>query len=237
MSGSPPAEGKPERFELDELAGLPPGGLRSPLPVGRHGLPRAVVARNQRLRAVGAMLNLLPRNGYYGTSIGDLTKGAGISRAAFYEQFEGKEGCFLAAYDIVAGWLCGRVEESIAGETEWVDRVRVGVGEALRLLAANAEIAHLIAIEAQRAGRAARQRHQASIAHLAELLRRGRPDRAESPRELDEMLLGGAFSHVALYVEAGRTEQLPRTAPELVRYLLAPFLRPEQTQRIAERAA
>ena len=231
MPGSPPADEESERFELDELAGLPPGSSR--LPVGRHGLPRSVVVRNQRLRVIGAMLRLLPQRGYAGTSIGDLTREAGISRAAFYEQFDGKEACFLATYDIAAEWLCGQVERSLAARPDWADRISAGIGGALRLLAANPDVAHLIAIEALQAGR----RRQACLGRLVEMLRAGRPASADLPPELDEMLLGGAFSHVALYVETGRTEQLPDSTAELVQYLLIPFLEPGETRRIADEAA
>jgi hypothetical protein len=51
----------------------------------------------------------------------------------------------------------------------WPERVRVGVGEALRMLAANPALGHLIAIEALQAGSAARQLQQASLARLAEI--------------------------------------------------------------------
>jgi AcrR family transcriptional regulator len=237
MPGSPPADEEPERFEPDDLAALPPELALSRLPVGRHGLPRSFVSSNQRLRLVAAMLRVLQRHGYPATTIGHVTREAGVSRATFYKQFEDKQECFLATYDLAAAWLCDQVECSVAAHREWPERVRVGVAAALRLLAANPGVANLIAIEALQAGQAARRRRQACVGRLAETLRDGRPMRAELPLELDEMLLGGVFSHVALYVETGRTEQLPDSTAELVQYLLIPFLEPGETRRIAEQAA
>jgi AcrR family transcriptional regulator len=237
MRGSPPADAEPERFELSALAGLPPGLAFSRLPVGRHGLSRSFVARNQRLRAIGAMLRLLPQYGYIGTTIGHVTQEAGISRAAFYEHFKSKEECFLVTHDAVGEWLCERVERAVSTEDEWPTRVRAGVSEALRLLAANPAIAHLIAVEAPQAGPAARERQQACLARFAEPLRAGRPGRGELPAQLEELLLGGALSLIARYVDAGRAGRLGDAGAELVQYLLIPYLDPGEPRRIADQAA
>jgi AcrR family transcriptional regulator len=237
MPESPPGEGESERFEPNALAALPPELALSRLPAGRHGLPRSFISSNQRLRLIAAMLRVLPRHGYPATTIGHVTDEAGVSRAAFYKQFEDKEDCFLATYDLAAGWLCERVERSVAVVAEWPTSVRIGVAEALRLLGANPEIAHLVAVEALQAGPAGRRRCQACLARLAETLGSGRPAHTELPQELDEMLLGGVLSHIALYVDTGRAEQLPDTSAELTQYLLIPYLDPEESRRIAEEAA
>jgi AcrR family transcriptional regulator len=237
MHGSRPAEPEPERFEPDALAALPPELALSRLPVGRHGLPRSFVDGNQRLRIVAAMLRVLPRHGYPGTTIGHVTAEAGVSRTAFYAQFESKEACLLATYDLAAGWLCERVEGAASGEEEWPSRVRAGATEALRLLAANPDLARLIAVEALQAGPAARRHRQACIARLADALRVERPRAADLPTDLEELLVGGTLAYVARYVDSGRTEHLPEATAELVHCLLAPYLDPAESRRIAHQAA
>lgn len=237
MGGLPPADAEPERFEPDALAALPDELALSRLPVGRHGLPRSFVDRNQRLRLVAAMLRVLPLHGYPRTTIGHVTKEAGVSRSAFYAQFKSKEECFLATYDLAAAWLCERVEGAVAAHEEWPHGVRAGVSEALRLLAANPKLAHLIAVEALQAGQVARQRWQGCLTRLADALRAGRPNQAEAPPDMEELLVGGAFAFVARYVDTGRTEQLADASAELVHYLLIPYLDPGETRRIADEAA
>lgn len=221
MRGLPP-DAEPERFEPGALADLPAELALSQLPGGRHGLPRSFVVRNQRLRIIAAMLRVLPAHGYPATTIGHVTAEAGVSRSAFYGQFEGKEDCFLATYDLAAEWLCKRVEAAAAADEQWPARVRAGASEALCLLAANPELAHLIAIEALQAGPAARRRRLACLKRLADGLRDGRPDDAELPAGFERLLIGGALSHIALYVDTGRAEQLPDSTGELVQYLLIP---------------
>jgi AcrR family transcriptional regulator len=237
MRDSPPGDERPERFAPNALDELSPELALSRLPPGRHNLPRSYIVRNQRFRILAAMLEVLPRHGYPGTTIGHVTREAGVSRAAFYQQFEGKEECFLATYDLVGQWLCERVERAVADEDEWPLRVRTGVAEALRLLAANPMIAHLIAVEALQAGPVARERQQACLARFAEALRAGRPAQPDLPAELEELLLGGVLSLIARYVDSGRAERLSEATPELVQYLLIPYLGPGETGQVADPAS
>ncbi len=228
---------KPGRLDSGVLAVLPPEFTLAKLPPGRHGLSPSFVASNQRLRIVAAMLRVLPRHGYPETTIGHLVEEAGVSRSAFYQRFPSKEACFLATYDLVSQWLCEHIERAVVADDGWPARVRAGVSEALRLLASNPLLAHLVAVEAMRAGPAARRRQQACLARFAEALRAGRPRRDDLPAELEELLLGGVFSLIARYVDTGRTEQLTEATAELVQYLLIPYLEPGESRRIAAQAA
>jgi AcrR family transcriptional regulator len=223
---------EPPRFDPAGFAELPDKLALGRLPPGRHGLPRSFVVRNQRLRMVAALLHILPRHGYADTTIGHIITEARVSRTAFYSQFAGKEECFLEAYDLSAAWLCDGVDDAVAEES-WPRRVRIGVGAILRLLAANPPLAHLMAIEALQAGAAARKRQQASLAWLAAILRRGRPERPELPADLEELMLGGALSVVARHVESDRTAELPEIEAALVECLLIPYLGPAESKRIA----
>ncbi|MGH2973349.1 MAG: TetR/AcrR family transcriptional regulator [Solirubrobacterales bacterium] len=225
--------GEPERFEPDKLADPPAEFALARLPAGRHGLPRSFVAQNQRLRIIAAMLRTLPEHGYHDTTIAHLTGEAGVSRAAFYEHFDGKEQCFLETYDLASQWLCERVEVAVAGEEEWPAQLRAGAAELLRLLAANPVLARLVSVEVPQAGPAARKRQRARLARFADFLRAGRPHRQELPAGLEELLLGGAIALIGRYAEAGRAEQLPDLSTELVQCLLMPYL----GRRVAARAA
>lgn len=220
----PPGDEGPARFEPDALAGLPPELAMARLPPGRHGLPRSFVAHNQRLRIVAAMLRVLAEHGYPATTIGHITAEAGVSRAAFYQQFASKEECFLATYDVASRWFCEQVEQAVAGEDEWTARIRAGAAEALGLLAANPLVAHLIAVEALQAGQLARERRQATLDRFAAALRAGHPGRVELPEDLADLLLGGVVSLIARYVDSDRAERLPEATSVLVEYLLIPYL-------------
>ena len=53
----------------------------------------------QRIRLINAMIELAAKAGYQAVSIAQVSSHAGVSSATFYEQFEDKEDCLLAAYD------------------------------------------------------------------------------------------------------------------------------------------
>ncbi|HEV7481785.1 MAG TPA: helix-turn-helix domain-containing protein [Solirubrobacterales bacterium] len=232
-AGGPPAPGgEPGRFEPDLLDGLPAELAMARLPAGRHGLPREFVAHNQRLRLVAAMLRVLPERGYPALTIGHVTSEAAVSRAAFYQQFAGKEECFLTTYDLAGEWFCERVERTVAGEEDWRDRIRLGAAEALRLLGANPLVAHLMAVEAPQAGRAARERQQAMLDRFATVLRAGHPGRPELQADLADLLLGGVVALIARYVDGDRAERLPEATAVLVEYLLIPYIGGEEAKAV-----
>jgi AcrR family transcriptional regulator len=224
-SNDPPPDGdEPERFDPDALAGLPAELALARLPPGRHGLPRSFVEHNQRLRIVAAMLRVLPRHGYWATTIGHVTHEAGVSRAAFYQQFASKEECFLATYDLASQWFCEAVEHAVADRDELPTRIRIGAAEAGRLLNANPLVAHLMAVEALQAGTAARDRQQACFERFATALRGGRGGRPELPEDVANLLLGVLISLIARYVDTGQAERLPEAAEAMVEQVLIPYL-------------
>jgi AcrR family transcriptional regulator len=73
------------------------------LPHGPHQLPPEEVARHQRARIHGAMIEAVARSGYQGTSVKQVIGLAGVSRRSFYEIFANRQDCFLATFDLLAG--------------------------------------------------------------------------------------------------------------------------------------
>ncbi|HRV61000.1 MAG TPA: TetR/AcrR family transcriptional regulator [Solirubrobacterales bacterium] len=70
-----------------------------PLPRGRHRLSADYVRASQRERLLRAMLELVAENGYQVASVPDVVTRARVSRSSFYQEFDGKLGCFLALCD------------------------------------------------------------------------------------------------------------------------------------------
>src|SRR5690606_30880284 len=67
------------------------------LPRGPHGLPREEVERSQRERLLTAAAEAVAEKGYASMSVADILKGASVSRTTFYQLFDDKLDCFLAA--------------------------------------------------------------------------------------------------------------------------------------------
>ena len=124
-------------------------------PRGRHNLPPEVVARSQRERLLEATMRIVAAKGYAATTVADLTREAGISRTTFYELFEDKEACFLAAYDNAVDVLVRQVVAAYESEERWPQRARAGLSALLELLAAEPELARLALVDIGAAGPAA----------------------------------------------------------------------------------
>jgi AcrR family transcriptional regulator len=185
------------------------------------------VIANQRRRIFEGLAAALAYHGYEDTKITDVVELAGLSRATFYEHFQGKELCFEAAYEDGVERLAATVEEAAGGERRWTDRLSAGLISGLEFLAADPPFAHLLLVEALAAARPARLEHERSLVRLAEALR---PPAGELPggepasEETARLLAGGLASHLSGRVLAGEAERLPLDHDLLLRYLLAPSL-------------
>ncbi len=181
-----------------ELARLPPG---------RHGLPREFVAHNQRERLIAGLAEAVAENGYAGTTIAHITRHAAVSRRTFYEHFNSKDECFVAAYDTVMTEFSERIEDAFQQESEWPQAVRAGLAAMLSFLAAEPNLARLSMVEALVAGPVVVERYDAAIRGLVPLISRR--------------------------IIAGRTEELEQLLPDLVEFTLTPYLGTAEAAKIA----
>jgi AcrR family transcriptional regulator len=130
------------------------------LPHGPSGLGRDEVARNQRARLYGAMIESISQRGYKATTVAHAIALAGVSRRAFYELFPNKEECFLATYDIVVARSRKRVLDAWAGERGWANRVHAGAKALLDDIAEQPKGPRLVLVEALGVGPKSRERMQ-----------------------------------------------------------------------------
>jgi AcrR family transcriptional regulator len=205
-------------------------------PRGRHRLPPEVVARSQRERLLDAAIRVAAAKGYAATTVGDLTKEAGISRTTFYELFEDKEACFLAAYDNAVDVLVRQVVAAYESEERWPRRARAGLSALLELLAAEPELARLALVDIGAAGPAAQRRYRVAVQRLTPLFEEGRdfaPGGRGLPANTSRMAIGGVTGLIADELVAGRAEQLPELLSDVLFATLVPYIGPDAAAREA----
>jgi AcrR family transcriptional regulator len=83
----------------------------------------------------GAMVQAVLAGGYDATSVAAVSRLAGVSKRTFYEQFDNKQECFLAAYDAIVERALARVASAQSAERGWEAGLRRAV-EAFALAAA-----------------------------------------------------------------------------------------------------
>lgn len=214
------------------------GGDRWRPPRGRHRLPPEVVARSQRERLLEAAVRVVAEKGYGSMTIGDLAKQAGVSRTTFYELFEDKEQCFLAAYDNAVEALVRRVAAAYESERDWPDRAAAGLATLLEALAEEPALARLSLVDIGNAGPAAQRRYRAAVQRLTPLFDEGRdyaPGGRGLPANTSRMAIGGVTGLISDELVAGRAEQLPGLLSDVFFATLVPYIGPDAAAREVER--
>ena len=207
-------------------------------PRGRHRLPPEVVARSQRDRLLEAAIRLVAAKGYGAVTVGDLTGEAGVSRTTFYELFEDKERCFLAAYDNAIDVLVRRVIAAYEGEGEWPQRAARGLAALLEQLAAEPLLARLSLVDIGSAGPAAQRRYRAAVQRLTPLFEEGRdfaPGGRNLPANTSRMAIGGVTGLIAEELVGDRAEPLPGLLSDVLFATLVPYIGPDAAVREVER--
>jgi AcrR family transcriptional regulator len=229
LAADPPNSVDPAHEYPPELSRLPPG---------RHGLPREFVVHNQRERLIAGLAEAVAENGYASTTIAHITRHAAVSRRTFYEHFNSKDECFVAAYDTVMAELSERIENAFQQESDWPHAVRAGLAAMLEFLAAEPNLARLCMVESLVAGPVVVERYDAAIQGLVPYLEAGREGRPEevlsrlSPTT-EEALVGGMVSLISRRIIAGQAAELEELLPDLVEFALTPYIGSDEASKVA----
>ena len=211
-----------------------------PLPAGRHGYSREQVAHHQRERLIAGLAEAVAEKGYAEVTLSDVVRHAKVSRRVFYANFESREQCFLAAFEVVADHLRELVAEAAAAEDEWPQRAIAALRAALAFLASEPDLARLCLLESRAAGPAVTARFNAAVAEAAPALAKGRAERPEGarlPDSTEDSTLGSLVSLAQRKVVAGEAEQLEKILPDCAELVLLPYLGPAEATRLARQAA
>jgi AcrR family transcriptional regulator len=203
---------------------------------GKQPLSREFIAQHQRTRIINALAEEVAAKGYRAVTVADIVRRAGIARNTFYDNFSSKEDCFLAAQRYGAEALAERILEASDGVEGWPQRVEAGMMACLRTLAGSPALARLCIVDALSAGPAATERYEQSLQAFVPFFRIGRQVSAHGrklPDTLEEAVVGGVFWIVYQRIVAGEAEQLEEIGPQLLEFVMTPYLGPEAARRTA----
>ncbi len=207
-----------------------PRGERS-LPRGRSALPPGQVASEHRERIVEAIASCVRAKGYADTTVADLVAAAGITRAAFYEQFRSKEDAFLAAQALGLERSAALAASRFFTEASWPERVWSSAAALVEYITDHPDLAYSSVIESYVAGPAAIRRAFDSRMAYTLFLEDGyrqRPEAEALPRISGEAISGAIEEMLRRQIVNGRTEQAQELVPAAVYVTLAPFIGAEQ---------
>jgi AcrR family transcriptional regulator len=207
------------------------------------GRSRAATERNQRERLFAALTAVVGEKGYEATRVADLVELSGVSRSSFYNHFDDKQSCFVAAIDA----LTGPTLEQLTKDPEVVadeGRARNGFFALLEWAAEQPAAARMCLVEVYAAGPEAAALHDATFDGLAALAARmfeRIPGREGMPEELVRGIVGGVQKAVYKRLLRNEAAALPDLAPGLWEWVLCVPpppgpLRPARRKRVRPRS-
>jgi AcrR family transcriptional regulator len=213
------------------------GSGKDRLPPGRHGLPRELVAENQRERLLNGVVEAVAEHGFNATTIGRITDAAKISRRTFYEYFRGKDDCFLAAYAMIDEHVRGTMLAAAEPSERWPEQVQARLAALLEVLARDLAVARFYLTEPLAAGGEIAARYRDAMQLLAETIR-PKSSMTEIDVEVrDQALMGGIATLIARRLNAGEPERLRELLPDLVELALAPYIGRNEARHFARESA
>ncbi|HEX4465803.1 MAG TPA: TetR/AcrR family transcriptional regulator [Solirubrobacteraceae bacterium] len=177
---------------------------------------------DERRRLLSCVLRLASQDCFDDLTAAQIADESGVSVDAFFEHFDGRDACFLAALDMIGAELLTIVAAAAATQHDWALSVRCALRALLAHLALNPVYGRALAQEAFSAGPAAAERSLALARSLVALLTEG----ASAPAGSDFVVEGiaGALWHtIRCQVSGGRVPLLAALDDYLAFIVLAPF--------------
>ena len=198
-------------------------GRRHQLPRGRHGLLRSFVATNQRERIMDAVGHAAAELGYTEMSVEAIIERAGVSRRTFYEHFKNKEDAFVTAYDAVVRTQARHIRRAYFNEPTVLGRLRAGIAAYLQCIADEPDVARMCIVEVLAAGPRAMEKRSEAVRMFAEIIEDNIHELIPGCRRAAltaETIVGGIHEVVLSRVLAGRIDELPSLADDLLAAIL-----------------
>jgi AcrR family transcriptional regulator len=196
------------------------------------------VTESQRNRIHQAMIEVVSERGYPETRVVDVIRVAGVSRKTFYELFESKEDCFLAAYDVLLENLIGAAGNAFESKpgAPWAERIEATLSTLLDHLSAHPSEARFAIVEVLAAGPKALSRRDAALRQFTGFLEAGRAETSVELPGITSISIAGGINEL-LYSEIlhGAAGQLPGRLPDLMFWVTLPFLGAEGAAAERER--
>jgi AcrR family transcriptional regulator len=200
------------------------------LPRGRSALSPEEVERIQRSRLCAAMAEVMAEKGYVATSVADVLQRSGVSRQSFYQVFDSKLDCFMAAFDVARDLLVQHLLEMIgAGEDGRpaaggagaaggpMERFEQGFTAYLEALAIELPYTRLFLIEVYAAGPEAIRRRADLQNMITDVLADLLGARDDAGRFTCRMIVAATSTLVTNAVAENDVEALRAVGPPLVR--------------------
>jgi AcrR family transcriptional regulator len=137
---------------------------------------RGELAEIQRARMVTAMVDVTRERGVGVVTVAHVVARSGVSRRTFYELFEDRDACFLAAFDETVERGASRVLPAFHAPGSWRERVRAALGAFLEFMDDEPDLGAFCVVDALGVGPAALERRARVVRALVDAVDQGRSE-------------------------------------------------------------
>jgi AcrR family transcriptional regulator len=207
---------------------------------GCDGLGPERVVEIQRARILAAMVEVSGEHGAGNVTVAHVVERAGVSRRTFYELFDDREDCFLAAFDDGIEQASRYVLDAYDTEAGWVERIRTALTGSLLFLDVERGVGRLLIVGSPGAGPRALERRRQVLGQMVALIDEGRHESKtgdDLPGLTAEGIAGGVLSVLhARLLDPGVGSLLELTGP-LMSMIVLPYLGAAAARRELKRPA
>jgi AcrR family transcriptional regulator len=211
---------------------------RSETPDRRGSGGRGQVAEIQRARMLTAMVQEVAERGGANVSVGHVVGRSGVSRRTFYEIFQDREDCFLAAFDEALKQVAAVVVPAYEQEGSWQAKTRAGLVALLEYLSYDPATGRLLVVESLAVGHRALERRRNVLVLINSVIDQGRSQGKtgnDPPALTAEGIVGGIISVLHARLTQNDPGGLIDLVSPLMGMIVLPYLGPAAARKEIER--
>jgi AcrR family transcriptional regulator len=201
---------------------------------------RSRVSKIQRARMLHAMAEVAAQAGAQNATVARVVARSGVSRRTFYDLFEDREDCFLAAFEDALGRLAQRVLPAYREDARWPARVRAALLEILLFFEEEPDLGRLLVVESLTAGSRAVARREQLVALLVTAVQEGARATKAGRAGIalgGEGAVGAVLSVVHARLQRSETQSLTALVGPLMGMIVLPYQGQAAARRESERPA
>ena len=201
------------------------GAETARLPPGRKVLPHSRVTELQRQRILSAVVEAVNEVGYLRMTVAQVIARARVSRKTFYDVFDDREDCFLAAFEQAVGQARLVAGEAFELGVGWREGLRCALARLLTFVEEEPELARLCVVEALAAGPRVARRRGELLAEVARFIDGGRLLTSREPPEVTaEGVVGGLLAVLHARLLDGSRGPMRELLGPMMSMIVLPYL-------------
>jgi AcrR family transcriptional regulator len=212
------------RASASRISASARAGLGAPRPA--NGVVREQLGELQRARIINGAFDVVAQRGASGVSVAHVVERSGVSRRTFYEHFEDREDCLLAAFERALSIASQDVVPAYEAQKVWSQRIRAGLLALLVFCDREPNVARLLLCESQASGPRVNRRRGETIAQLTRIVDQGRREsKTEDVSALAaEGIVGGVLAVIQARLVEAKRKPLVALTNELMSMIVLPYL-------------